>query len=284
MPKLYRTLTVTKSLAGQSVEQLMRRAFALPRGYISHLKFVPDGICLNGRQTRVTARVREGDVVCIRIDDVGRTNPFAPADCGARVVWEDEYLAVLSKPAGVAVHGAGMTVAAFAAQHWGAEQSFHPVNRLDVPTTGLMVLAKCGLAHEILRRALHTDRFLREYLAIAEGECAPLGAVAAPVDGKAARTDYERLWTDGSYSLLRLRLTTGRTHQIRSHMASLGHPLVGDTAYGGTSALPRSALHSAHCAFDHPFDGTRHSFSEPLPPDMRAFLAQRGCSKSLFEI
>ncbi len=277
MPKLYRTLAVTDALAGRTVKSLLQRELALPAGYVSHLKFVPGGIGLNGEPVRVTARVRAGDTLRIRIDDVGPGNPFAPMDGGARVVWEDEYLAVLSKSAGAAVHGAGVSVAAFAAFRWGPEQSFHPVNRLDVGTTGLMVLAKCGLVHELLRRSLHTERFLREYLAIAEGECAAAGRVDRPVDGKSARTDYERLWTDGAVSLLRLRLTTGRTHQIRDHMASLGHPLAGDTAYGGKSTLPRPALHSAHCAFDHPFDGGRLSFSEPLPPDMRAFLEKRGC-------
>lgn len=277
MPKLYRTLTVPDALAGQTVESLLRRQMDLPRGYISHLKFMPEGIALNGQQARVTARVRAGDELRIRIDDGDARNPFAPADGAARVVWEDEYLAVLAKNAGAAVHGPGATVAAFAAFHWGAEQSFHPVNRLDVGTTGLMVVAKCGLVHELLRRALHTERFLREYLAIAEGECAAHGTVTAPVDGKAARTDYDRLWTDGEVSLLRLRLTTGRTHQIRAHMASLGHPLVGDAAYGGKPDLPRPALHSARCAFDHPFDGERHTFSEPMPPDLRAFLQKRGC-------
>lgn len=284
MPRLYRALCVPPSLAGQTVKQLLRRQLQLPEGYVSHLKFVPEGICINGRPARVTQRVCAGDELRIRIDDAHGCNPFPPCDSGVRFVWEDDYLAVAVKPAGVAVHGAGATVASYAALRWGAQLPFHPVNRLDCGTTGLMVLAKCALAHELLRRALHTPAFTREYLAVAQGTCPPRGRVEKPVDGKAARTDYERLWAGESISLLRLRLTTGRTHQIRDHMASLGHPLVGDTAYGGADGFPRPALHSAHCAFDHPFTGERLSLFEPIPPDLRALLGQYGCDASFFEI
>ena len=223
-------------------------------------------------------------MLAARIDDAGAGNPFPPADCGVRVLWEDEYAAVVSKPAGVTVHGPGASVVSFAALRWGAERGFHPVNRLDRGTTGLMCLAGCGLAHDRLRRALHTERFVREYLAAAQGVCPARGTADGAVGGRPARTDYERLWTDGEYTLLRLRLFTGRTHQIREHMAALGHPLAGDTAYGGGGTLARPALHSARCEFDHPFGRGRLSFSEPLPEDMRVFLAQRGCPTPLFEI
>ncbi len=284
MEKLHLTVAVTDALAGRTVESLLRRQLQLPAGFVSHLKFVPGGITLNGRPVRVTVRVREGDVLAARIDDAGAGNPFPPADCGVRVLWEDEYAAVVSKPAGVTVHGPGASVASFAALRWGAERGFHPVNRLDRGTTGLMCLAGCGLAHDRLRRALHTERFVREYLAAAQGVCPARGTADGAVGGRPARTDYERLWTDGEYTLLRLRLFTGRTHQIREHMAALGHPLAGDTAYGGGGMLARPALHSARCEFDHPFGRGRLSFSEPLPEDMCVFLAQRGCPAPLFEI
>ena len=284
MEKLHLTVAVTDALAGRTVESLLRRQLQLPAGFVSHLKFVPGGITLNGRPVRVTVRVREGDVLAARIDDAGAGTPFPPADCGVRVLWEDEYAAVVSKPAGVTVHGPGASVASFAALRWGAERGFHPVNRLDRGTTGLMCLAGCGLAHDRLRRALHTERFVREYLAAAQGVCPARGTADGAVGGRPARTDYERLWTDGEYTLLRLRLFTGRTHQIREHMAALGHPLAGDTAYGGGGTLARPALHSARCEFDHPFGRGRLSFSEPLPEDMCVFLAQRGCPAPLFEI
>ena len=284
MEKLHLTVAVTDALAGRTVESLLRRQLQLPAGFVSHLKFVPGGITLNGRPVRVTVRVREGDVLAARIDDAGAGNPFPPADCGVRVLWEDEYAAVVSKPAGVTVHGPGASVASFAALRWGAERGVHPVNRLDRGTTGLMCLAGCGLAHDRLRRALHTERFVREYLAAAQGVCPARGTADGAVGGRPARTDYERLWTDGEYTLLRLRLFTGRTHQIREHMAALGHPLAGDTAYGGGGTLARPALHSARCEFDHPFGRGRLSFSEPLPEDMCVFLAQRGCPAPLFEI
>ena len=284
MEKLQLTLAVTDALAGRTVGSLLRRELQLPQGFVSHLKFVPEGITRNGKPVRVNMRVETGDLLAARIDDVGAGNPFPPSDCGVRVIWEDEYMAVVSKPAGVTVHGAGASVAAFAALHWGAEQPFHPVSRLDCGTTGLMCLALCGLAHERLRRALHTESFVREYLAIAQGACPPRGTVDRAVAGRAARTDYESLWTDGAYTLLRLRLHTGRTHQIREHTAAIGHPLAGDTAYGGDRALSRPALHSARCVLDHPFGRGQLAFSEPLPEDMRVFLRERGCSPLLFEI
>ncbi len=284
MEKLHLTLAVTDALAGRTVGSLLRRELGLPPGFVSHLKFVPEGITLNAKPVHVTARVQSGDLLAARIDDAGEGNPFPPSDCGVRVLWEDEYMAVVSKPAGVTVHGSGASVAAFAALHWGAERPFHPVNRLDRGTTGLMCLALCGLAHDRLRRALHTERFVREYLAVARGVCPVRGTADGAVAGRAARTDYESLWTDGTYTLLRLRLYTGRTHQIREHMASLGHPLAGDAAYGGDGALSRPALHSARCALEHPFGRGRLQFSEPLPEDMRGLLTGHGCPSAFFEI
>lgn len=167
----------------------------------------------------------------------------------------------------------------------GLKADFHPVHRLDKGTSGLMVVAKHPAAQHILTKQLHSGDFLREYLAVCEGyPSPPAGLVDAPLgrsddsyirqevrpDGKPARTHYEILDRNGPYSLLRLVLETGRTHQIRVHMAYLGHPLVGDFLYGTEvpELISRPALHSARLALTHPFTGERLTFEAPLPADM----------------
>ena len=291
------SVTADAAMDGKLLRHVLRQQMRLPQGFVSHLKFVPDGILLNGRNCHVDARVRAGDEVAVRIDDAGQGNPFCPVDAaGVRLVWEDEYLAILAKDAGIAVHGADVperpTVANWAAYRWGAEQAFHPVNRLDRGTSGLMCAAKCGLIHDTLRGALHTERFERVYYAVCEGELAAgTGRIDRPIgretentnrrcvteEGKPSVTDYECIAVGGGVSLVRLRLRTGRTHQIRVHMASLGHPLVGDTTYGGSAALPRPALHSAFMRLEHPVSGETLCFREPLPADISALLSEKAC-------
>lgn len=282
------TLTVTEAQAGRTVGSLMRRELAMAAGLVSSAKFRPDGILVNGTRVRVTARVRAGDVLSVDVSDRGR-NEAAPADGPLDILWEDAYLAVLSKSAGVAVYGGkGPTVAAILASRWGESVEFHPVNRLDVGTSGLMVAAKDGYTHDRLRRLLHTDAFLREYLAVAQGAVTPAaGSISLPIsrrpvsgtrravdpDGLPSRTDYETLSFANGRTLLRLRLFTGRTHQIRVHLAALGHPLVGDALYGAEDlALPRPALHSQRLRLTHPVTGEEIEITVPLPEDMAALV------------
>ena len=203
---------------------------------------------------------------------------------------------MLNKAPGVTVHpGPGHfydTVGNFLLWHYdqeGAEADFHPVHRLDRGTSGLMVVAKHPHAQERLKEQLHTADFFREYLAVCDGCPRPkTGVVDAPLgpkpgslveqmvrpDGKPARTRYTvRLEREGR-SLLRLALDTGRTHQIRVHMASLGCPLTGDFLYGreAPELIPRPALHSARLSFRHPITGRRLDFTQPMPQDMAALM------------
>ena len=203
---------------------------------------------------------------------------------------------MLNKASGVAVHpGPGHyndTIGNFVLHYYDSrseEGDFHPVHRLDRGTSGLMVVARHPHAQEILKRQLHTADFHRTYLAVCEGAPEPpAGTVDAPLgpregslveqcvrpDGKPARTRYETIRQAEAVSLLRLKLETGRTHQIRVHLAWLGHPLVGDFLYGreDPGLIRRPALHSAELSFRHPITGKRLSFSQPLPEDMAALL------------
>ena len=284
-------LTVAPAQAGRTVGSLLRRELCMAEGLISSVKFRENGILVNGKQARVTERVAAGDVIAVRVADTGR-NEAAPLDLPVPILWEDDALAVLDKPAGVGIYGEGTpNIAGFLAYKWGKFIEFHPVNRLDVGTTGLMVAAKDGYTHDRLRRLLHTDGFRREYLAVAEGVVTPkAGTIALPItrapaegtrravdpDGLPSRTDYEVLAVHDGRTLLRLRLHTGRTHQIRVHMAAVGHPLVGDALYGAPSPdIARPALHSHRLRLVHPITGEVLELASPLPEDIAQLLGKR---------
>jgi len=282
------TLHITQAQAGRTALSLMRRELSMADGLISSAKFRPDGILLDGRRVRVTERVRAGQTLSVDISDRG-TNDASPLDLPLHILWEDDCFAVLDKPAGLAVYGEGSpNIAGILAHKWGDRIEYHPVNRLDVGTTGLMLAAKGGYTHDRLRRLLHTDAFRREYLAVAEGIVTPeKGVIELPISrepaadgrrsidqaGLPSRTDYEVLYVSDGRTLVKLRLHTGRTHQIRLHLAALGHPLVGDAAYGTSDpALPRPALHSYQIRLTHPITGRRLAWTAPVPEDMRRLL------------
>ena len=240
---------------------------------------------------------REGELLSVRLSDPERRSGIVPAPGPLDIVYEDPDLLVLNKAPGVAVHpGPGHyddTIGNFLLYYYGSrgeEGDFHPVHRLDRGTSGLMVVARHPHAQEVLKGQLHTADFRRTYLAVCEGTPEPAaGTVDAPLgpregslveqcvrpDGKPARTRYETVRCAGACSLLRLELETGRTHQIRVHLAWLGYPLAGDFLYGREcpETIRRPALHSAELSFRHPVTGARLSFSQPLPEDMAALLA-----------
>ena len=213
-----------------------------------------------------------------------------------RIAHLDDWLAVVEKPAGLVVHPApghaGPTLVSALAELLGGGEAERPgiVQRLDKDTSGLMVVARHERSHRALSEAIGERRVRREYLALADGHMrsrtgtidAPLGRdFRAPerraVGGRSpreARTHFEVREALARDSLLLVRLETGRTHQIRAHLASIGHPLVGDPRYGGPErhGLNRQFLHSTRLAFAHPEDGLELSFDSPLPPDLAAAL------------
>ena len=292
-------LTVTPDLAGARVGTLLKRCLHLSGTVVRRIKWLEDGILLDGVRVNTRCLPRAGQVLSVRLSDPERRSGIVPAPGPLDIVYEDEDLVVVNKAAGVPVHpGPGHfsdTIGNFLLHYYdmaGVEADFHPVHRLDRGTSGLLAVAKHAHAQEVLKRQLHTPAFRRLYLAVCQGAPEPpAGVVDAPLgpkpgslveqmvrpDGKPARTRYETLAMYGDRALLRLELDTGRTHQIRVHMAYLGHPLTGDFLYGeeDRQLIPRPALHSWRLSFQHPISGRELTFTAPMPADMRGLLQER---------
>ncbi len=296
MSARYLTLTVAPELAGAEVNTLLRRTLGLSGTVLRRIKWLEDGITLDGVRVNVRVRVREGQTLAVRLTDPRPASGVVPAPGPLDIVYEDGDLIVLNKAPGVLVHpGHGHfddTLGNFLMYHYkecGDESDFHPVHRLDKGTSGLLAVAKHPHAQEKLKRQLHTGDFRRVYLAVCDGAPpAPAGAIDAPIgpvegsllqrqvrpDGRPARTHYRVLRPCGPRALVQLELDTGRTHQIRVHMAHLGCPLTGDFLYGAEdrALIPRPALHSARLELTHPITGARLRFAAPLPADLAALI------------
>ena len=290
-----RTLAVPATHHGDRLDRTL--AALVPefsRNYLSQL--VEGGAAqVNGRAiTKPAHKVRAADQVVIELRPTPMSQAFVPQAMPLAVVYEDEHLAVIDKPAGLVVHPAP--------GHWSGKARQLPragiVHRLDKDTSGLMVVARSRPAMDALVARIAAREVRREYLALAHRPWsgpaqrevdAPIGRDPrnrlrmAVVDlernaGKPAQTLFTLLQNAEPFCLLRCLLRTGRTHQIRVHLAHLGHPLVADALYGGAPAagLARQALHARRLAFAHPITGQALDFSAPLPADLAAALAACG--------
>ncbi|WP_423460983.1 RluA family pseudouridine synthase [Ottowia sp. VDI28] len=301
-----RHFEVPSALHGERLDRALAALVAeFSRNYLRQL--VEDGAArLNGTPARKPAqRVKAGERLEIELRPTPQTQAFVPQPMALDVVYEDEHLAVINKPAGLVVHPApgnwsGTLLNGLLARDAKAGQLPRAgiVHRLDKDTSGLMVVARSRTAMDALVARIAAREVRREYLALAHRPWsgpatrtvdAPIGRDPrnrlrmAVVDlslnaGKPAQTECELLENAESGCLVRCRLVTGRTHQIRVHMASLGHPLLADALYGGQPAagMERQALHAERLAFTHPVTGESLHFVSPLPADMNAALAAWG--------
>jgi len=234
--------------------------------------------------------LRTSDIVSYELPIV---SSVTPERLPLAIVYEDVDLLIIDKPAGQLVHPTTKEAHGTVAnailglyEERGIRLDFHPCHRLDRNTTGLLLIAKHP---EVQYQIAKQSTLTREYLGLIDGMLTPTeGTIDAPIaralpsiilrrvspNGKPARTHYQTEWTNRRHSLLHLRLETGRTHQIRVHLAHLGHPLLGDDLYGGsTELIPRHALHSAQLTLTHPHTGERLSVTSPLPNDMARILS-----------
>jgi 23S rRNA pseudouridine1911/1915/1917 synthase len=282
-------------------ERLDRQLVALaPEFSRSHLQgLVEHGHARVDAQVVTTAsrRLRVGQTLRLELVPTAESLAFRPETITLDIVFEDDHLLVVDKPAGLVVHPAagnwsGTLLNGLLAHHRGASQLPRAgiVHRLDKDTSGLMVVGKTLPAVTALSRDIAARTVRREYLALVHGELAPgLRAVEAPIgrdpvsrvrmavitSGRAARTDVQTLAVHGGVTATRCTLHTGRTHQIRVHLAHIGHPLVGDVLYGGTPMLGllRQALHAHRLRFEHPQTAQVLDFTRPPPPDLAAAWA-----------
>ena len=261
-------------------------------------------VLVDGRAERASFRVESGARIAVEIPaPAGRE--IIPESIPLRVRFEDDDIVVVDKPAGMVVHPApgnwtGTLVNALMGRGQGLAAGGGPeraglVHRLDKETSGLLLVAKTDRAHRVLSAALAARRIKRRYACLCWGHLdadhvtvdKPLGRdpndrtrIAVRPDGRTAKTEFVRLARFDSADLLRAQLHTGRTHQIRVHLASIGHPVIGDDTYGGGGgrrlvALPpkRHFLHAAWLVFTHPVSGKELDLRSPLPDDLRRSLA-----------
>lgn len=254
---------------------------------------------------KTSLKVKAGDELAVELRPTPQSQAFKPEAMPLDVVFEDAYLMVLNKPAGLVVHPApgnwsGTLLNGLLARD--AQASFLPragiVHRLDKDTSGLMVVARQRQTMDQLVAMIAARTVSREYIALVHG--AWLGAKTREVDvaigrdprnrlrmavvdleknaGKTAATTVTLIQGASKHALVKCKLHTGRTHQIRVHMAFLGHPLVSDEVYGGAVAggLARQALHACRLAFEHPVTGELMEFKSPPPPDLRAGIESFG--------
>ncbi|HVO11568.1 MAG TPA: RluA family pseudouridine synthase [Vicinamibacteria bacterium] len=306
-----RRLTTDALAAGSRLDVWLARSLpALSRARLQAL-IEAGHVLLDGAPARASTRLRQGQGVLVHLPAPVPAEP-GPEDIPLSVVYQDPHLLVVDKPAGLVVHpGAGVaggTLVNALLRHVpdlsGVGGVLRPgiVHRLDRGTSGLLVVAKDDETHRALVRQFASRAVDKEYLALVHGLPArPRGEVDAPIGrdpahrrrmsvraprGRQALTSWAVEEAFDGAALLRVRIHTGRTHQIRVHLASLGHPVVGDAVYGGTrtpssrrvatrealQAFPRPALHAAHLAFTHPATGERLAFTATLPADMASLL------------
>lgn len=290
-------LRLPDDAAGQRLDQALARC--LPEYSRSRIRtWIEAGeVSVDGRTVEPRFKVRGGeDVVVVARPDPSET-AFVAQPITLAIVHEDDALLVVDKPAGLVVHPASGhwegTMLNALLHHCPALATLPRagiVHRLDKDTSGLLVVARTLAAQTALVRQLQARTMHREYVALALGDIARDGTVDAPIGrhptrrtsmavvatGKPARTHYRVIERFGTATLLECRLDTGRTHQIRVHLASLGHPLVGDPAYGRKSGIdfPRQALHAARLALEHPVTGRTVTWTSPLPADLRDLIAR----------
>ena len=290
------TYTVPPEENGRMVKGILRGDLHLSYTLLKSLKWRENAILLNGQSVHVNAIVHTGDVVSVALSErAPREDLYCEHTARPNIVYEDDDLLVLNKPAGVAMHpkaddASAPSLAAMLTGYLGEGSVPHFVSRLDKGTSGLLIAAKSGYVHDRLRRALHSDNLRREYRAVAVGRVTPdHGVIDAPIgradgsiirrcvraDGLPSLTEYETLQTSERFTLLRLRPQTGRTHQLRVHMAYLGYPLAGDWLYGteDKNLIARPALHSYELWFTQPITGQELHFTAPIPQDMQRLLA-----------
>jgi 23S rRNA pseudouridine1911/1915/1917 synthase len=296
-------MPVPEGLEGLRLDAALSRLLGLSRTAAADL-IVAGGVRLDGRPGAKSDRVVAGTELEVELPSPPASATAVPEVVpGLRVVHEDDDILVVDKPVGVAAHPSpgwegptvvgGLAAAGHRVSTSGADERRGVVHRLDVGTSGLMVVAKSERAYTVLKDAFRERTVDKRYHALVQGHPDPLtGTVDAPIDrhptsayryavvsgGRESVTHYETLEAFRHATLLAIRLETGRTHQIRVHMSAVRHPCVGDVTYGADPTLSarlglgRQWLHAVELGFAHPDDGRAVHFSSPYPADLQTAL------------
>lgn len=262
---------------------------------ITHLKRTENGILLNGVWGRVRDILHTNDTLTIQLIETESSEKIVPTNLPLNIVYEDEDILVINKAANTPIHPSQgnydntlANAVAYYFEQKGESFTYRCINRLDRDTTGLLILAKHMYSASILSDMVQKREIHREYLAVACGNVPLEGTIVAPIarvdgstiercvdeeTGEYACTHYKTSLTKNGYSLVALKLETGRTHQIRVHMKHIGHPLPGDFLYNPDyTVINRQALHSHKLSFKHPITGNWMEFVADLPEDMRKII------------
>lgn len=282
--------TVPQNYDGRRLSDFLH-AVGLTTGLIRSIKYQEQGLEIDGVRAKTNQLLCTGQTVSVFMPEEPDTS-VQPEEMPMTILYESDFSIIFNKPAGQLVHPSVAQAQSTLAGGWcwlmqqrGTPAPMRPITRIDKNTSGLVLCAKNRFAAPLLGKNLH-----KVYYAVMEGEM-PLGAgtINAPIalaeessicrcvapDGKPSITEYTVLCAKNGHSLVRVEPTTGRTHQIRVHFASLGHPLAGDDMYGGSRTLiERHALHAAQLRFFEPLDSTPHLVGAPLPQDMRDLCAK----------
>ena len=284
------TYTVTPQEAGMQVLEFLRSK-GFSRHILTSMKPDKEALLVNGMRAGGRSILKEGDHFRVRVMETGSMEGIVPAPLPLDILYEDEDILVLNKPADMPVHpsignytNTLANAAAFYFQQKNELCPFRCINRLDRDTSGALILAKNVLSAAILSAQMRNREIRRTYLAVVCGITPPFGTVSAPIGrvsdsviqrqvdpehGESAVTHYERLAVRNDHSLLEIHLETGRTHQIRVHMGYIGHPLPADYLYHPVyDHFKRQPLHSLQLNFRHPLTGKDLCFTAPVPKDM----------------
>lgn len=287
--------SIPKEFHNKTIEQFLK-AQEYPHQAIVHLKKTQEGIKRNGIWAYVTEKLTEGDTLSLTLIENAVSEHITPIKSEFSIVYEDDDILVIDKPANMPIHPSinhHEGTLANGLMYYFDSQSipfvFRCINRLDRDTTGLTIVAKHLLSGGILSRQVSVKSIKRTYQAICQGNVPKIGTIDAPIarvdgstiercvrdDGEWAVTHYRTLayCEKKDLSLVELSLETGRTHQIRVHMKSIGHPIIGDFLYNPDyTYIQRQALHSASLTFVHPITKEKMHFSAPLHRDMKCIF------------
>ena len=286
------TYSITENENGLRIEQFLRR-HGYSKQNFTELKKMPESILINGKWSYLKDPLTAGDLLTVHIQENSSSPLIPPVELPLSILYEDEDILLVNKPAGMPVHPSMNNYRNTLAnalvwyyQQQGIPFTFRCCNRLDRDTSGLTLIAKHMVSSAILSAMTRHREIHREYRAIVRGHVQPsAGTINAPLsrkpgsviedfeNGESAVTHYKVLSEANGHSLLALKLETGRTHQIRIHMKYLSFPLIGDYLYNpDMEYMTRQALHSYRLCFTHPITGQSMDFTAPLPEDMQNVL------------